>query len=102
MEIRFSKFKGLLAGPLTIEGTARSVGVKPVVISSYTDSSVRFNLPAATVQEHDNVIRALLTLDPDATVRTARAVYEGLEDFVRQCEARTNAPLAGAKMQRGK
>jgi len=45
---------------------------------------VRFTLPAEPEWVHDRVIRALLTLDPDATVRTARAVYEGLEDFEKQ------------------
>ncbi len=44
----------------------------------------RFTLPAEPEWVHDRVIRALLTLDPDATVRTARAVYEGLEDFEKQ------------------
>ncbi len=43
----------------------------------------RFTL-ATDEQGHDRVIRALLTLDPDATVRTARACYNGLKDFEHQ------------------
>jgi hypothetical protein len=57
--------------------------------------SVRFTLhsdgpgsPAADVATHDKVILALLTLDPDATVRTARATYESLADFNAQKAAR--------------
>ncbi len=48
---------------------------------------VRFRLPNDDAI-HDSVIRALLTLDPEATVRTARAVYEGLNDFEQQYKAR--------------
>lgn len=58
--------------------------------------SVRFTLHAngpgsapADETTHDNVIRALLKLDTEATVRTARAVYEGWEDFEYQYTART-------------
>ncbi len=50
--------------------------------------SVRFTIPAGTELDHDIVIRALLTLDPDATVRTSRAVYEGLASFEAQVKAR--------------
>ena len=53
--------------------------------------SVRFTLHAdgpgsapADEVAHDEVIRQLLMLDPDATVRTARAIYEGWEDFIGQ------------------
>ena len=57
--------------------------------------SVRFTLHAdgpgskpADSDTHDKVIRALLELDPDATVRTARAIYEGLADMQAQLKAR--------------
>lgn len=45
------------------------------------------NSPASS-DKHDAVIKTILTLDPDATVRTARAVYEGLQDFKTQMKAR--------------
>lgn len=59
--------------------------------------SVRFTLhsdgpgsPPADVATHDQVILALLTLDPDATVRTARATYESLADYQAQKAARVS------------
>ncbi len=59
--------------------------------------SVRFTLHSAgpgsapaDVATHDKVILALLTLDPDATVRTARATYESLADFEAQKAARVS------------
>lgn len=61
--------------------------------------SVRFTLHCdgpgsapANSDAHDKVIRALLVLDPDATVRTARATYNGLRDFESQCESRKVNP----------
>lgn len=42
----------------------------------------------------DKVIHALLNLDPEATIKTARAVYEGLTDFKTQGLARLT-PSAG-------
>lgn len=45
----------------------------------------------ATEQQHDQIIAALLQLDPAATVRTARAIYKGLSDFERQRQARLTA-----------
>jgi len=45
---------------------------------------VRFTLPGATTAQHEQVILALLTLDPRATIRTARARYAGLHDYMRQ------------------
>lgn len=47
-------------------------------------NEVRFTLPGATVAQHEQVILALLTLDPRATIRTARARYAGLADYQRQ------------------
>ena len=55
---------------------------------------------AATFEQHDEVIRALLVIDPEAVVRTARATYEGLTDFDAQKAARvpieTEAPAPEA------
>lgn len=45
---------------------------------------VRFTLPGATTAQHESVILALLELDPRATIRTSRAFYKGLADYVRQ------------------
>lgn len=45
---------------------------------------VRFTLPGATTAQHESVILALLELDPRATIRTSRARYAGLGDYVRQ------------------
>lgn len=53
-------------------------------------NDVRFTLPDATVAEHDTVIRALLTTDPDARVRTSRATYENLADFESQLRGRVS------------
>ena len=38
----------------------------------------------ASYAAHDNVIRQLLNLDPKAQIRTAIAVYQGLNDFEAQ------------------
>lgn len=97
MEIRFSK---PLANPWTyLGGYAAAQGAR-AKLTNYKGASLRFQLQtstkhahngyttrtwrAASPEIHDRVIRALLTLDPDATVRTARAVYEGLKDFEKQ------------------
>lgn len=53
-----------------------------------TDSEVRFTLPGATLAQHESVILALLTLDPRATIRTSRARYVGLRDYVNQNAAK--------------
>jgi len=84
MEIRFSKPIGSEVG--TLYRVSRNAGCE-ARLTSANGRRVRFTL-ATDEPGHDRVIRALLTLDPDATVRTARAVYEGLEDFERQFAAR--------------
>ena len=38
----------------------------------------------ASYAAHDNVIRQLLEIDPKATIRTAIAVYDGLDSFEQQ------------------
>ncbi len=53
-------------------------------ITNARGRQVRFTMPDADTIAHDRVIRALLTLDPDATVRTAKAIYNGKADFERQ------------------
>lgn len=42
----------------------------------------------ASSDAHDDVIRALLAIDPGARVKTARAVYEDAADFEAQVAAR--------------
>ncbi len=88
MEIRFSQPWQFPEDD--IRATAKDVGVYARVKWA-REREARFALVAdrdsyapATTEQHDRVIRALLTLDPDATVRTARAVYEGLQDFEKQ------------------
>lgn len=61
-----------------------------------TTAAVRFQLvkdkdsyEQADSDIQDKVIGALLDLDPDATIRTARAVFEGRTDFESQLKART-------------
>ena len=81
MEIQFSKPVGSEVGTVYRLAHAADCAIK---LTSASGPHVRFTLPEASVEDHDRVIRALLTLDPDATVRTARAVYEGLEDFEKQ------------------
>lgn len=92
MEIRFSR-EGEYAS--LVDVTARK-HVQYVRHTSAHKACVRFTLPGADQAQHDNVIRALLTLDPDAVVRTARAVYEGRDDFERQYAARMNAEVPKA------
>ncbi len=86
MEIRFSKLRPDPWGD--VYSTARSVCVIAKYTKAFGMERCRFTLPEANESEHDSVIRALLTLDPDATVRTARAVYECLADFEAQYKAR--------------
>jgi hypothetical protein len=45
----------------------------------------------ATFEQHDQVIRLLLELDPHATIRTSRATYEGVADFESQLKVRIPA-----------
>ena len=51
-----------------------------------TTGQMTDNQAAPEVQ--DKTIRALLTIYPDATIKTARAVFEGLVDFEAQLAAR--------------
>lgn len=45
---------------------------------------------SASSAQHDVFIRALFEQDPNATIRTARAVYESQKDFLAQCAARVD------------
>ncbi len=93
MEIRFSEsFVGSPAlKPIALtrqvaKAICSSDTFKDVTLYSLTSAkgrAVRFVVHGDEAR-HDRVIRALLTLDPDATIRTARAVYEGLADFEKQ------------------
>jgi hypothetical protein len=85
MEIRFSKN---LDRPLwtVIEQAARHWNIMPRFTSA-NGLHFRFTLEADQ-DGHDKVIRALLTADPQANVRTSRAVFEGLADFEAQYKAR--------------
>ena len=56
------------------------------VLSEHADS-----FKPATFEQHDQVIRLLLELDPHATIRTSRATYEGLADFESQLNVRIPA-----------
>lgn len=58
-------------------------------------NGARFTLQAApgldvpaSFEQHDAVILSLLTIYPDARIRTARATYESLADFEAQKQAR--------------
>ena len=94
MEIRFSKFEAPFAEKVVIAEVSKTKPTTYARVASARDGRVRFSLREyrrapfkdciASEADHDRVIRALLTLDPDATIRTARAVYEGLEDFEKQ------------------
>ena len=87
MEIRFSESYAAFAARVALWSRICDAATDRDLIPQLTRANgaqVRFTLPGASVAEHDRVIRALLTLDPDATVRTARAVYEGLADFEKQ------------------
>lgn len=44
--------------------------------------------PQAAFEIQDITIESLLSVYPDATIRTARAVFEGLDDFQAQKKAR--------------
>ncbi len=92
MEIRFSKAMAFPEQP--IRAAAKDAGVY-ARIKWGRMSEARFILCSefggyqpATTEAHDRVIRALLTLDPDAVVRTAKAIYSGRDDFENQVKAR--------------
>ena len=66
-------------------------------IKWYNATGARFTLEItmldqpATFEQHDQVIRSLLEIYPDARIRTARATYEGLADWDAQYAARVPA-----------
>ncbi len=87
MEIRFSDkgWERVTPDPYvdTVHDAAGELGIATRMTSA-RGRSVRFTLPGSDEADHDRVIRALLTLDPDATVRTAKAIYNGKADFEKQ------------------
>lgn len=92
MEIRFSKTVVFPEQP--IRSAAKNAGVFARVKWARI-SEARFTLCSkfggyqpASLEAHDAVIAALFALDPDAVVRTARAVYESRADFEAQRKAR--------------
>lgn len=52
--------------------------------TSWNGWRYRFTLPGASSAAHETVIAALLDLDPDAAIRTSRAVYRSRADYRRQ------------------
>lgn len=86
MLITFSKERRYPAAD--IDNAAKQVGAT-MECKWVCPDEVRFTLPGASEAQHESVIRALLTLDPHARIRTARAVYESLEDYQAQVKART-------------
>lgn len=88
MEIRFSPGHVPPDPIARVHQFAQEAGSK-VYITKLRSPVLRFTV-GGTESTVDYVIRALLTLDPDATVRTARATYNGKDDFERQCAARVS------------
>ncbi len=89
MEIRFSQYWIDHASPQALVNKVCHVANDIYGDAGFNFTSVRGACVRFTLRRnHNEVIRALLTLDPGATVRTARAVYEGLDDFERQYRAR--------------
>ncbi len=92
MEIRFSSKAHPANQCVFVHNAAEKFGVF-ANIGKVHGRAVRFQLHdgfsgTVSTEDYDNVIRALLNLDPDATIRTARAVYEGLADFEAQYKVR--------------
>lgn len=85
MEIRFSC--GFTDPRGAVDLACDRAGYWPKV-ASVSDNYIRFSLPGVGTAGHDKVITALFDLDPDAVVRTARAIYENRADFEAQRKAR--------------
>lgn len=81
----YSKTKGTLNAQWVVEITAEECQVHAEITWSKRapDGRIetRFTLPHASFSEHDSVIRALLAEDPEAEIRTAKAVYSGLAHY---------------------
>jgi len=95
MEIRFSKARQYPEDQ--VWSVAHAAGIHARVKWA-TTAAVRFQLVTgkdsytqAPTDKQEAVIAALLALDPDATVRTARAIYEGREDYLAQTKARAES-----------
>ncbi len=78
-----------------VEEAARQAGCEALV-RWWLPDKCRFRLAAsgsigqtpATFQQHDDTIARLFIQYPDATVRTAKAIYDGAADFEAQRKAR--------------
>lgn len=98
MEIRFSNKVNFGLGGMrpVIRSAAAKLDLANEVypiFSSERDYQIRFRLArcdgsGVAPSVYDRLIKRLLNLDPDATIRTARAVYEGLADYEAQLKAR--------------
>ena len=95
MEIRFSRARQDPED--AIWAVAHAAGIHARVKWA-TTAVVRFQLVQdkdsyhqAPTDRQEAVIAALLALDPDATVRTARVIYEGLIDYQAQTKARAES-----------
>lgn len=72
---------------LQIQGAAEATGcygrirwAKPCEVRFVLVARPLSNTPA-TCEQHEQVIRSLLQLDPKAKIRTAKAFYDGLADY---------------------
>lgn len=79
----------------TVEDAGRDHGYPSLTaeLTSQRENTVRFKTKfsrrdLADEPATDVAIRALLTLDPDAVVRTAKAIYNGRADFEQQVKTR--------------
>lgn len=93
MEIRFSDNwcqRGNAYPELAVQHAARDAGLH-ARLKWADDSACRFTLvehrdspQLADHEAHNVVIRALLTVDPQAEIRTAKAIFRGIADFINQ------------------
>ncbi len=88
------QFKGI-AGDWRINAvnlTAHLAKTRAVVKWAKSDSlgvnRIRFELPDADIKTHDIFIGAFFNLDPFARVKTARADFDGADDWLAQKAAR--------------
>lgn len=78
----------------SVEIAARNAGCW-ARLKWHMPNGARFTLQAtpgsdvpASFEHHDEVIKSLLDIYPDARIRTARATFEGLADWEAQKQAR--------------
>mgnify|MGYP001560156897 CR=1 FL=1 len=93
MEIRFSdnwRHRDNAYPELAVQHAARDAGLH-ARLKWANDSACRFVLvmhrnshQLADHAAHAKVIRTLLVIDPQAEIRTAKAIYRGIADFEKQ------------------